>query len=515
MYKLRHTLVSAIFIALCATALAASPTTPRIKAGKATLSINFEANSTTIPDKLQVAVMVPSLFDSPFECETMALPRDSNSFSADIMLDTEECLVGLIVGTDDQRYSVGMVELSQNKSLIMNGTFNPDGTVTYQMSDTDGFNGSPLDASPDNQGLILSDILMRFAAYRPGDSENEPVISASDFKSWQQAKLKLDTLYTVQREYALNGRPIPPAASQWLDNNLRYFYAGNWMLNYVARAKRNWNTIVETPPLEYFAFLNEIDYGPEILHLTPVFGPYHFLTKILTELPVGIEPIGETDVFEWKANTTEKLSTVIDNPTALLVDLLAATSYVMQLNDDNRPFSATQKENITKGFDNDLSSILFSRNDRLTRQLRLKANLHDMSESGIESVQKYIDTNYPDRPVVIDFWNTWCSPCMQAHRDLESIRQDPKFDKVVFLYISDTSSSPDEWQITATRIGGEHLRIPQTCMEKLLKEYSLTAFPSYLFFDNNHTLRHTSTAFPGADAYGKLLTDIISESPEK
>ena len=38
----------------------------------------------------------------------------------------------------------------------------------------------------------------------------------------------------------------------------------------------------------------------------------------------------------------------------------------------------------------------------------------------------------------------------------------------------------------------------------MLDKYSLEGFPSYLFFDRDHKLVHSQTAFPGLDRYRAL-----------
>ena len=116
--------------------------------------------------------------------------------------------------------------------------------------------------------------------------------------------------------------------------------------------------------------------------------------------------------------------------------MLSAASYQMQLDDEIRPFSAAQIRNISEGYDDDLGKILLSHNDRLCGQYALE-DLTDRSEFDL---RKYIDDNYPGKPVVVDFWNTWCAPCLQAHNTTEAIRKLPEAKGVVFLYVSDTSS---------------------------------------------------------------------------
>ena len=77
-----------------------------------------------------------------------------------------------------------------------------------------------------------------------------------------------------------------------------------------------------------------------------------------------------------------------------------------------------------------------------------------------------------------------------------------------FLYVSDESSKYNEWKKRAAKIGGEQVRISQDTSTALLENFGLTGFPSYLFFDRDHTLVHAQTSFPGVSRYSELIDKI-------
>lgn len=463
-----------------------------------------------VPDSLEASLIVADLFDEPFFNSTYRFVKEQDTLSCQIPMDVREALAGLIVETPVRRFSAGMIELSQDSPLYMTADFAPDGSVTYTKSNNTGFNSSDLGPTPENQGLILSDILMRFTSYHLGISDDEPEISASDFISWPTIREKFDSLYYVQKRFALNGRDIPEAAYPWLENNLKIFFAANWLMNYEERARRTFGATgpIDVPPLEYYSFLNEIDYSQEILNHPTMFGPYYLFKKILQKLPIDIQPIKETPVRQWQTDVSNKLSAVIDKPAAMLLDLLSASSYIMQINDLNQPLTPVQTTNITEGYTNGLDHIIKKRNNSLLHRLSIQTTLHNLSTDSFE-LKKFIDEKYPGRPVAVDIWNTWCSPCIAAHRETETIRESAGSENTVFLFICDESSPDDTWQKLATQIRGEQIRISKHAAESLGYKYDITAVPTYLFFDRKHTLIHKVTGFPGIQDY-KVWIEKIS-----
>ncbi len=158
-------------------------------------------------------------------------------------------------------------------------------------------------------------------------------------------------------------------------------------------------------------------------------------------------------------------------------------------------------------FDAKLSTDAMQMNEA---EAKAKPNVWDIRDAKITfDLKTYIDAYYKGRPVVVDFWNTWCMPCLKAHGQTEELRKGPDGEGVVFLYISDSSSKDDtEFDKISMEVGGEHLRLGQDVAFTYLEREGFNSFPAYFFFDRNHNLVHKQTAFPGKEKYQELLRKI-------
>lgn len=485
-------------------AISISAQTKTISNSLGYISINF--TDSIIPDSLEVIAISSSIFDEPFENTEHRFIRNNKTFNCQIPLEQDRNLIGLIVGTPHQRYSVGYVELNPNIHLTMEGSFDSNGILNYKKSHATGFNSYTLSPTEDNKSLVVSDILMRFVSYRLGTSIDEPTITPEDYKSWNVINNKLDSLYTAQLNYALNEREIPSAAVGWLENNLKYFFDANWRMNYKERAKRNFNILddIDNFPLEYYSFLNDIDFSSTFLEHSTVFGPYFLLKKILQQ-PILAKPIDEMPIKEWQDSISNNIKPIISNPTSIFLNLMAAASYIMQIKDQNKTLSPIQLSNIKNFFDDDLSSVILTRNEQLNQQLNKGTNLLNFSDSNF-LLYDFIEKNYQGFSIIVDLWNTWCSPCLNAFRQIETITNLP--DKIILLYISDTSSPLKQWRTLSERIGGVQIRIRQADMETLTKLYQLNSFPSYIVFNNKHELLHKQIGFPGLVVFNEWIDQI-------
>lgn len=153
------------------------------------------------------------------------------------------------------------------------------------------------------------------------------------------------------------------AERRWIANEQTRRYMTGRLMDYELTA-RDFGKCADpaTPGPEYYrAFLNLLDYSPLLLdEMIPDLRG--FTNKLISKLEIS--PIGDTPVDQWQEGVRAKLSTVMDSPTQTLLDLLTATSYLEQLQEEHRQFSPAQVENIKAFFTaDDMGRLLLSRNE--------------------------------------------------------------------------------------------------------------------------------------------------------
>ena len=327
--------------------------------------------------------------------------------------------------------------------------------------------------------------------------------------SWRDVvKIQTDSIWPAFLNESLKGCIIPVHARDWVMNSLKMRFASQCVMPYVERAK-DYDIIVDEPPIEAYDFLDSIDYNPDVFLLAHPLSPQRlFISNIMRFIDGGLEDIGERPVKEWKEYMDRKLAPAMEERPKLLLDLLAGMSYVRQL-EEEKPLTPIQIKNINEGFTDDIGKIVLARNEALVARLekKEKAELRNMTDEAFD-LKKFIDENYKGRPVVVDLWNTWCGPCMQAISQSEETKQEFAGSDLVFLYVADDSSPEDEWSRKAEAIGSKQVRVSTDTSAAILKSHNLEGFPSYLFFDRDHNLVHSRTAFPGPRGFRELLLEI-------
>ena len=88
-------------------------------------------------------------------------------------------------------------------------------------------------------------------------------------------------------------------------------------------------------------------------------------------------------------------------------------------------------------------------------------------------------SDFKGQAVFLDFWASWCGPCIEAVPFLEKIKQRTRDQKVVFLNIS--LDPADEWHQAVDEHGltGVHVRSPGGWQAAVAQLYQVRGIPSY------------------------------------
>ena len=90
---------------------------------------------------------------------------------------------------------------------------------------------------------------------------------------------------------------------------------------------------------------------------------------------------------------------------------------------------------------------------------------------------------YKGKVVYVDFWATWCGPCMGEMPHSKNLKNELKGKDVVFVYLTNESSPLKTWKNKIPEIKGEHFRLSANEWEYLTNKFNVQGIPRYMLVD--------------------------------
>ena len=322
--------------------------------------------------------------------------------------------------------------------------------------------------------------------------------------------------------YALDNSHLSKRAANHISNNFKLYYMMEILLNYsdyMSLNYRNFKTEEEphdfTPKetdKSYYSLLKDFDLNnPQ--HLYSEYYP-QVLETILRNETLNIPSISEIPIDKWLNEVKSIMTELVGFDEGLFYDLLATNSYARQFNNELKPLSDKQKENIKnyfKGKKGEFAQILLRKNDEIIK-LAAQKNPLVVNKTPSVSKEKLMDaiiSKYRGKVVVVDFWATWCSPCLNAMEKYREVKSELKGKNAVFVYITNSSSPEKLWNEKIKGIGGEHYYLNAEEWEYLMDSFDFDGIPSYIIFDAKGELIHKFTGYPGNKEMQKMIEELL------
>jgi thioredoxin-like negative regulator of GroEL len=127
-----------------------------------------------------------------------------------------------------------------------------------------------------------------------------------------------------------------------------------------------------------------------------------------------------------------------------------------------------------------------------------------------EGGEQFDVQNLGDKILVLDFWATWCGPCVESVPELKELtRKYP--DRLVIVSVS----ADEDQQAWRTFIEKKKMTWPQILDQGAVRErFQVNSFPTYLVIDGDGMIRERIVGFDPQQSVAYRLRQVLKEMPE-
>jgi len=132
-------------------------------------------------------------------------------------------------------------------------------------------------------------------------------------------------------------------------------------------------------------------------------------------------------------------------------------------------------------------------------------SLHEVVNLSIKEIMDKIFQQNKGKIIYIDFWGTWCGPCLAEMPNSKVVEHEFEGKDVVFFYIC-LESEEEQWKATIDKfkLGGHHYHLSRRQSAEIRNLVSISSIPLYVLIDKNGVIKESGGHLRPFDARDKI-----------
>ena len=127
-----------------------------------------------------------------------------------------------------------------------------------------------------------------------------------------------------------------------------------------------------------------------------------------------------------------------------------------------------------------------------------------------DQVFSSIIEKYKGKVIYVDFWATWCGPCLYSMKKQKGMKETVKDEDIVFVYLTGPTSPLKTYENMIPTISGEHYRLSNDEWNYVKSEFNVSGIPHYVIVDKKGNI-----VDPNAPRDPQRLLKIFKELMEE
>jgi len=194
-------------------------------------------------------------------------------------------------------------------------------------------------------------------------------------------------------------------------------------------------------------------------------------------------------------------------------DWVEAQRCYEKIKENYTPLDQDDKASLRAMDDTMFYRILSAESDSLSAYLERNRDLSSRLDAPLDSLSgeelfAALIAPYRGKVVLVDFWETWCSPCRIAMQQMIPLKKELAGKDIVYLYLATEGSSDKKaWKNLIEAVPGYHILLSLRQGRSLSSLLGISGVPTFIIVDRQGNRMKKLTGYPGVEAMKRYLLD--------